>query len=393
VTNKVYVVNTGGYSVSVIDGATNGVSTVTVGFNPWAVGVNPVTNTIYVPNLGSNNVTVIDGATNGTSTVTVGSSPLALAVNPVTNKVYVVNTGGYSVSVIDGATNATSTIPAGSNPRAVWVNPVTNKIYVANSGSGKVTVIDGATNATTSVNAGTNPWAVGVNPVTGKIYAANYGSGNVTVITEAPAYDTKVQVAIDPLPGDTTKEARPVLAGKGVNRWTLKPTTRIEGVIGTLNSEQRPWTYTNITYGAGTDSVRWAWNWGTDSLVKGENFVLGAAFESDAATTNNLGLGSPFTGNLLVYPLYRMFSQVGVETEGRRLDGRTVGRLTATPNPFTSFAKVPGHESDRFNLYDVTGRKVGTYKGDRIGGGLVAGVYFLRPENGSAKPVRIVKIR
>jgi len=68
-------------------------------------------------------------------------------------------------------------------------------------------------------------------------------------------------------------------------------------------------------------------------------------------------------------------------------------RFTVLPNPFTSFASVPGHSSDRFALYDVSGRRVGTYRGDRIGEGLIAGVYFVKPEGQGAKPLRIVKVR
>jgi hypothetical protein len=63
------------------------------------------------------------------------------------------------------------------------------------------------------------------------------------------------------------------------------------------------------------------------------------------------------------------------------------------PNPFISFATVPGHEAESFALYDVSGRKVGVYKGDRIGSGLSAGIYFLKPEGQGAKPLRIVKLR
>jgi hypothetical protein len=43
--------------------------------------------------------------------------------------------------------------------------------------------------------------------------------------------------------------------------------------------------------------------------------------------------------------------------------------------------------------YDISGRRVGTFKGDRIGEGLRAGVYFVRAEKGDRKPMRIVKIR
>jgi hypothetical protein len=67
--------------------------------------------------------------------------------------------------------------------------------------------------------------------------------------------------------------------------------------------------------------------------------------------------------------------------------------FSVVPNPFTSFATIPGQEGKRFEMFDVTGRKVGVYKGDRIGEGLSAGVYFLKPEGKDFKPLRIVKLR
>jgi hypothetical protein len=63
------------------------------------------------------------------------------------------------------------------------------------------------------------------------------------------------------------------------------------------------------------------------------------------------------------------------------------------PNPFASFASVLGHSSDRFALFDISGRKVGTYRGDRVGSDVHQGVYFLRPESGGGRPVRVVKVR
>jgi hypothetical protein len=67
--------------------------------------------------------------------------------------------------------------------------------------------------------------------------------------------------------------------------------------------------------------------------------------------------------------------------------------INAVPNPFASYASVPGHAGERFTLYDVGGRQVGTCRGDRIGEGLAPGVYFLRPEGRDGKPTRVVKIR
>jgi hypothetical protein len=70
-----------------------------------------------------------------------------------------------------------------------------------------------------------------------------------------------------------------------------------------------------------------------------------------------------------------------------------VGRIKAFPNPFVSYARVPGHEKERFALYDITGRKIGVYPGEKIGGNVPAGVYFLMAENKGSAPVRVVKIR
>lgn len=69
------------------------------------------------------------------------------------------------------------------------------------------------------------------------------------------------------------------------------------------------------------------------------------------------------------------------------------GSLKANPNPFITYATVPGHEKERFDLYDIAGRHIKTYQGDRIGEGLPAGVYFLRLTGKDTAPARIVKVR
>jgi YVTN family beta-propeller protein len=214
VTNKIYVANLDGNTVSVIDGATNTTATVNVGEFPNEVAVNPVTNKIYVSNLcgidsschSSGTVTVIDGATNKPATVNVGYYPYGLAVNSVTNKIYVANrtcwvapcTHSGTVTVIDGATNSTASVNVGVFPDWVRINSVTNKIYVVNTCGGDltckslstVTVIDGATNSPTTVNVGAFPYRLGVNSMTNRIYVPNNcgndpsckSMGTVTVI-------------------------------------------------------------------------------------------------------------------------------------------------------------------------------------------------------------------
>jgi hypothetical protein len=92
---------------------------------------------------------------------------------------------------------------------------------------------------------------------------------------------------------------------------------------------------------------------------------------------------------------YGRAGQYGVEQGGpdKDRDFASLNRVRALPNPFVSYARVPGHEKERFALYDVSGRRVGTYTGERIGADIGSGVYFLMAENTGSAPVRVVKIR
>src|SRR5215469_1233645 len=212
VTNKIYVANYLGGTVTIIDGATNSTSTIQVGAHPLAIAVNEVTNKIYVAERGSfpasggdrGGITVIDGTSGATTKVVDPNAflPRAVAVNSVTNKIYVANF--RNITVLDGDTTSTTTVTdpntAGLSPYSLAVNQASNKIYVANNSlyrtsfePGNVTVIDGATDSTTTVtdpNAFT-PIAVAVNSASNKIYVANVGNfpganhGNVTVIDGA----------------------------------------------------------------------------------------------------------------------------------------------------------------------------------------------------------------
>jgi hypothetical protein len=97
-------------------------------------------------------------------------------------------------------------------------------------------------------------------------------------------------------------------------------------------------------------------------------------------------------GNHEIYFKRNLTGNSGTETaedRGQRLEVR----INATPNPFTFFSSVPGREKETFDLYNIAGRKVGSYKGDRIGANLPAGVYFLRTSGKTSTPVRIVKVR
>jgi hypothetical protein len=115
--------------------------------------------------------------------------------------------------------------------------------------------------------------------------------------------------------------------------------------------------------------------------------------EDQAATTNNLGLGSPFTGNLEVYPVYRVGFAAGVE-ESPRLQA-TSSKLG--PTIVRGVLLLPGDRrpatGDRSALLDVGGRKVMDLRpGANDVRSLAPGVYFVREAQAQVQAIRKVVI-
>ncbi len=105
------------------------------------------------------------------------------------------------------------------------------------------------------------------------------------------------------------------------------------------------------------------------------------------------GYTAPPAGSGDVY-LIKTDADGSVSVEEPRSSRRAAaGSMRATPNPFTSFARIPGHEAERFEFYDALGKRVGTYLGSRIGQGLAPAVYFVKPEHEHSRSLRIVKAR
>ena len=145
-TGDLWVPLVGSAQLVKLDGATGDRTVTAVGDFPCATAVNPATNRVYVVNYGDETVSVVDGATTKVlATVKVGSHPQAVAVDWKRNRVYVANVHGDSVSEIDGATNSViATRPAGKNPYALVVSEETGAVYVADMAGEPLTVLPGA---------------------------------------------------------------------------------------------------------------------------------------------------------------------------------------------------------------------------------------------------------
>jgi len=121
----------------------------------------------------------------------------------------------------------------------------------------------------------------------------------------------------------------------------------------------------------------------------GENFIYAVPLEDQAATTNNLGLGTPFAGNLAVYPVYRTGYLTGLE-QAAEPEVR-YKRLPTIVRDVLSLPEAASRRPQASSLLDISGRKVlDLMPGANDVRGLAPGVYFVR--EAQAQVVRKVLI-
>lgn len=153
---SIYIANSGSNDVSVVASNSNSVfHTVPVGAQPVSVAAffstglaaatPPSTNKVYVANRGGNSVSVIS-TTDDTviQTVPVGAQPVWVTMSGDGLDVYVVNQGDGTVSVIDTATDTViATIPVGPSPNFAFFESRLQRVYVSNTGNNSISIIKG----------------------------------------------------------------------------------------------------------------------------------------------------------------------------------------------------------------------------------------------------------
>jgi YVTN family beta-propeller protein len=177
---NVYVTNFGSNTVSVISG-TSVIATIPVGAYPTGIAIDSTTGNVYVGSYTGNTVSVISG-TSVIATIPVGITPLGVAAG--NGNVYVTNFGSNTVSVISATTNTvTATIPVGDYPNGVTFDSAKGNVYVTNFARNNVAVINGTTNTVTAtIPVGANPY--GITNGNGNVYVANYASNYVSIIND-----------------------------------------------------------------------------------------------------------------------------------------------------------------------------------------------------------------
>ena len=223
---RVYAMNRGPGTISVIDPDTDAIVDTLKADRGSLTALNPVTNRLYVSASTGTDPSVIDLATKTSTVIHAGTEGNALSVNVKANKIYFVGYQDNFLTVVDGVTNqptriarawlpsvgfglqrderpalladarttmrsrssirgrsVVSTVGTGNVPMAAAVNDVTNRVYVVNYGSSDVTVIDGGSHRPiATVKVGLWPQQIAINTKTNMIYVVNTHANSVSVI-------------------------------------------------------------------------------------------------------------------------------------------------------------------------------------------------------------------
>lgn len=230
------------------------VATVAVGAGPQGVAVDSLSNTVYVGNNGtffgctdletgtsveSSTISVIDGATNGVTTVSAGgNSPIYAVPNPGTGKIYVAAAGltvlaegtlsqvarineaathqpainaarneiwsntkhgpgaTPALSLVDGAADKLlAYVDLPDQVHGVAVSEARNEVYASRVDAGGVFVVNGASRTLAATIVLPHSLAIAYNPTTDRIYVSSGNFGQVHVIDGA----TRALVASIPI--------------------------------------------------------------------------------------------------------------------------------------------------------------------------------------------------
>jgi len=144
-TVKIYVANTEGDTISIIDAQSERVTgEIKVSRNPHAVIISPDRSRFYVPSESEDVLDVIDAGTlKNIRRVPLGRRPNNLAITPDGRRVYVCIRQESWVDVVDTASlEKVKSIPVGRNPHNVYLTPDHQWMAATSMGENKLTFIN-----------------------------------------------------------------------------------------------------------------------------------------------------------------------------------------------------------------------------------------------------------
>jgi YVTN family beta-propeller protein len=198
---SIYVAESGRNVVGVLGGAPLALTTeIPVGANPVNLAALPNAKKVYVVNQGSDSVTVISAADKSvlaTIPLAAGSSPVWAVASADSTRLYVVNRGLNNVTVVDATSDAAmATVSVGNAPNYAIFDAHNQRVLVTNPGSNTLSVIKPDPTSpqftnVTNIAVGTTPVSVTALADGTRVYVANQGSNSVSVINSLSLAVTK----------------------------------------------------------------------------------------------------------------------------------------------------------------------------------------------------------
>ena len=272
-----YVVDTEGKSLTVLDTATGLVIAKPLGVSPTAVAVNPTTGKVYVAAVSEDSVTVFNVSGSVSTTWTV-SAPTALAVSADGATLYVTtydeNADGSPTGqliAIDTQTGAMTQISSGAASFAVVTSPTNAaKAYSLNLTTGQISAVTAGTgfggavtyNTTTLSTGLTSGYDLSISPDGTTLYAvgvaggglAGVSAGQDVVVAVDRSTGALIAIAVDAAESVTTSADGSVLyvvsSGSGARTVTALDAATMTVVTSATVADD-----TSLLYGAAADTA------------------------------------------------------------------------------------------------------------------------------------------
>jgi len=192
---RVYAMNRGPGTVSVIDPDSDAIVQTIKADRGSLTALNPVTNKLYVSASTGTDPSVVDLASGETTVIHAGTEGNALSVDSKANRIYFVGYEDNFLTIVDGKTLASTrlTVPGWHQWDSAF-DETRGRLYLPSPNSNAVTVIDTAHgDVVSTIGTGGSPVAAAVNRANGRVYVVNYETSDVTVIeNNAPIATVKV---------------------------------------------------------------------------------------------------------------------------------------------------------------------------------------------------------
>lgn len=194
-------------AVSVISAKSNErISDIFVGKYPTSLAINPLLNRLYVLNTGNNSLSVVDYTVFGNffksteAEIGIGDYPIDLALDSIRNRLYVINQISNNLVILDATSLENILTMSINSPSRIDIDENRNQLFVTSDSLSTMTIIDGNNSQILkTVTLDDRPNFVKSDERNNFVYISNDLKNKIYVLTMDGDITTKVNFRINPL--------------------------------------------------------------------------------------------------------------------------------------------------------------------------------------------------